>query len=761
MKTKITLLLLFILSAGFAQVSNQGEPASWRLNGFENVEAKVMPRFDLKALQEEDKINDARQDKPYRFGHELLVDHNLTNSGNWTTLPNGDKIWRIRYQSKGAQTLNFLFTDFYMPKGATLYLYNNEHTDLLGAYDEKQNNAERVLGTWLVKGDDIWIEYFEPAAQAGQGKLEIFKVIHGYRSMPPTTIDPEGGINASGDCNYDVECYIEGINSLKEISKKSVALIIVGNSNWCTGSLVNNTSNDGTPYFLTANHCYSDPAEWAFMFNWINPNPQCATGLPSTSNAPNYHLTVSGATLKARREESDFTLVEITANLPDDWGLVWAGWDRTTTIPEFSYGVHHPAGDIMKVSVDYDAPTMYDGEAPFGTVWDIAAWDIGGLQPGSSGSPMFDNNGRVRGQAWYIYGNPVCNGLSVGAQSSGYGRFNVSWDTGITPDARLKEWLDPQNTGAFTTDAYPPQLVYAIDAKTIFAEIGNDACVSTIAPVVRIINNGTQNLTSAQVNYTLNDVLQVIEWEGNLEPNESALVELPSATGTAGDNTVAVTVTNPNNTEDQNPIDNAISASFEIAPTYTSQLVILSVVADNYPEEISWSLKDQNNTVLYSVAAGTYEEATTYSQEFELTASGCYTFTIQDTYGDGICCGEGVGGYVLVTEDGTVIKVGGNYGGGEQVPFRIELPLSAGQAVLASQIQVYPNPSAGVFTVTVPSGYSPNYNVYNLLGQQVTAGSIANGTGSVNLSGVASGVYLLKLADTTTGAVATFKLVKE
>ncbi len=58
----------------------------------------------------------------------------------------------------------------------------------------------------------------------------------------------------------------------KDINKKAVALIVVNNSYWCSGSLVNNTSNDGTPYFLTANHCYSNPSQWAFMFNWISPD---------------------------------------------------------------------------------------------------------------------------------------------------------------------------------------------------------------------------------------------------------------------------------------------------------------------------------------------------------------------------------------------------------------------------------------------------------------------------------------------------------
>jgi len=760
MKFKITLLLLAYFAIGNAQVSNQGQPQSWRLKNIENLEAVAMPQFDLKALRAEDKINDTRQDKPYRYGHEFLVDHTLQNSGKWTTLPNGDRIWRMRYLSKGAQTLNFLFTDFYMPKGATLYLYNADHTDLLGAYDDKQNNAQRVLGTWLVKGEDITIEYFEPAAHTGEGKIEIFKVVHGYRSLSATEVDPDGGLNASGSCMYDVECYIEGINSLKEISKKSVALIIVGNSNWCTGSLINNTSNDGTPYFLTADHCYSDPSQWAFMFNWINPNPSCATGVPSTNNAPNYHLTVSGAELKARKEESDFTLVEITIGLPDDWGLVWAGWDRSTTIPQFSYGIHHPAGDIMKVSLDYDAPTMVNDIGDFGIVWDIANWEIGGLQPGSSGSPMFDNNGRIRGQAWYIYGAPVCNGLNVGGQSSGYGRFNVSWDAGSTPAARLKEWLDPQNTGALTTDTYPLQPVYTVDAKTIFTELGND-CNSIVAPAIRIINNGTQNLTSAQIDYTLNGVTQTFSWTGNLATDESDVVELPQSDGVAGENTVTVTITNPNGIADQNTSDNTISALVSIVQGYPAQQFTLTLLTDNYGEEVRWELTNENNTVLYSATPGTYDSTTTYTETFDLIDGGCYTFTIHDSFGDGICCNEGIGSYIITTANNEVIHMGGNYGAGEQFTLRIESALSTGQPILNAGAKVYPNPSNGMFNITLPSGYSPAYTVYNLLGQQVKQGKINNGSGTINLNDASNGVYILKTNDAATGNEATFKLIKQ
>jgi hypothetical protein len=448
MKYKITLLLMFLTCILTAQVTNDGTPASWGQDNMEPLTAIEMPSFDLEKLLQEDKANEGRKDIPWRFGHEFVVDYNLSNSGSWHTLADGSKIWRIRFYSEGAKSMNFLLSDFYMPKGATLYLYNNDRSDLLGAYDSSQNNTERVLGTWLVKGEDIWLEYYEPAEVAGQGKLEIFKLIHGYRTSDDYAKSTQN-LNDSGDCNYDVDCVINDIQQMKEINKKAVAMIVTGGSGFCSGALINNTSENGVPYFLTANHCYSNPSFWAFRFNWISPNPVCASFLSSTNN-PNYYQTTSGATLRARREATDFCLVEITSNLPSTWDLVWAGWDRSDNVPSSTFGIHHPSGDIMKVCRDYNPPTKQNGGGEY--MWEVNDWDLGVTEGGSSGSPLFDNNGRIIGQLFA--GSAACNGTSDNGGSDIYGRFGVSWDAGFGSTSRLKEWLDPNNTNAVTVDYY-------------------------------------------------------------------------------------------------------------------------------------------------------------------------------------------------------------------------------------------------------------------------------------------------------------------
>jgi len=751
MKIKITFLLLMASLAGVAQVSNERNPYSWRQTGLEQIAPVAMPAFDVKALLKEDAINDKGKDKPWRFGHEFLVDHNLNNSGAWHTLPNGDRIWRIRYTSDGAKTMNFLFTDFYMPKGASVYLYNNEHTDVLGAYDARQNNEERVLGTWLVKGEDIWIEYYEPLAVAGQGRLEIFKVVHGYRTQGEGFMkSPDDDINGSGDCNLDVDCYIADIEQFKDINKKAVGVIITDNSSFCSGGLVNNTSNDGTPYFLTANHCYSNPSEWAFRFNWISPNPICAGTEPSTTNAPDYYQTLSGATLRARKTESDFCLVEITANIPAEWDLVYAGWDRSNTAPESVFGIHHPAGDIMKTCRDY-GPLNEET-----SMWIINDWDLGVTEGGSSGSPLYDNNGRVRGQLFG--GDSACSGVVDNDGYDAYGRFDVSWDSGTTTASRLKEWLDPGNTGQVTLDYYPPQTVFALDARATILQTGLDGCTGTLNPQVRIINKGTTTLTSATVNYQLfNGAVMAYNWTGNLATGQAAEVDLPQLLAYSGQNTLTINVVQPNGGIDGNPADNTASTAFDVNIFITDQ-IILTINTDGYGYETSWEVTDEAGTIVSS--GGDYEANEEYTETLDLPL-GCYTFTIFDEYNDGMCCEFGNGGYELAFANGGVIAAGGDFSSEDTVTFTLEDEASTGSHTLQSAVGIFPNPSNGVFTVTINNSLQPEYAVYTLLGQQLAKGQLTQQNGTLNLGNAASGVYLLKMEDKATGATATFKLVKQ
>ena len=90
----------------------------------------------------------------------------------------------------------------------------------------------------------------------------------------------------------------------------------------------------------------------------------------------------------------------------------------------------------------------------------------------------------------------------------------------------------------------------------------------------------------------------------------------------------------------------------------------ITILTDNYPGEIAWTVTSAAGEVV--AAGGPYGSAATEYAEQVCIDAGCYTFNITDTFGDGICCGFGEGGYTI-TSEGVVLASGGDYGSGESV----------------------------------------------------------------------------------------------
>jgi len=466
------LLLLFFLTYHInclAQVTNKGEPVSWALSTKTSIKAINLPQIDIKKIRAEDISNKKLITKPFRIGIPQKVNYGFDNAGVWTALPNGDRIWRILFNSNDAIHLSVNFNKFYLPEGSNIYLYNDSRTDLLGAYTEVQNNAKQVLGTWLVRGDKLWIEYYEPKEVAGQGKLNIASVIHGYRLGHSYQKGYKDGViqdmNNSGDCNQDVDCPIGAdFESHRDMLKKSVGFLNMANGLVCSGALVNNTAQDRKPYFLTSNHCFfdavdipSDPSLYSVRFNWISPNPVCGSATNSTGAINND--VMNGTYLRARNDSSDFMLIELFNDIPSNWDVTYAGWDKSDANPTYEVSIHHPSSDIMKISRDDDGATrLVNGGVHMWAIGGIGygignGWELGVTEGGSSGGPLFDQNGRIIGQL--RGGLAACDETDPTVDNNKYdlyGRFAKAWNLGTNQNTRLKEWLDPGSTNEDTID---------------------------------------------------------------------------------------------------------------------------------------------------------------------------------------------------------------------------------------------------------------------------------------------------------------------
>lgn len=432
----------FAISAGIftalsvhSQISYGGHPYGiTHTVALREAPLQVMPTVDAEALMAEDAERTAQGIKgPYRFGLNHATDLSLENSGTWQTLSNGDRVWRLAIQCPGAYSINFEFHDYVIPEGAQVFVYN-ELGDVLGAFEEGSNSGNTVLGVTQLAGDKITIEYVEPLAVRGLGRLMVGQVTHGYRDI----MHMAKGLGDSGSCNNNVICPV-GDDWRDQIN--SVAMITVGGSGLCSGTLINNCAVDGTPYFLTANHCLGGNNTWVFRFNWDSPS--CA----ANQNGPTTQ-TISGSTLKASSGGSDVALLQMNATPPSSYGVYYSGWNKGTTAATSATCIHHPSGDVKKISFENQAVSS----ANYGNAqcWRVAAWDDGTTEPGSSGSGLWDQNKRLVGQ---LYGGQASCQNNV---NDYFGKLSVSFPL-------IVQWL---GTCGNTLDGYDPSTVGIADGNS-------------------------------------------------------------------------------------------------------------------------------------------------------------------------------------------------------------------------------------------------------------------------------------------------------
>ena len=417
------------------------------VRSIDTIEHREMPRVDVEALLAEDAVRDSSGvPMPARYAKNLPVAFMPDSSGTWETLNDGSRLWRLRISSTGALSLSLGLKRFDLPAGAAFWVHAPDGSGVQGPYMKKNRNALGGLWTAVVLGDELVAELHVPArTEAG---IEIIAVNHGYRFFGEHTLSKT---SKQGSCNIDVICP-EGNGWRDQI--RSVARISVAGSGFLslsTAQLVNNTSEDDSPYLLAAGHGVLNEDEAATLVTyWNYESPICGSlsGGTLTQNQ-------SGASLLARWHEgdhdviidgSDFSLLELDQQPDPSFNVYYAGWDARDLIPDATTAIHHPNADEKSISFDHDPPivTYRGGLVPDenGLFLTVIDWDEGTTEYGSSGGCLFDNaTGRCVGTL--SGGNAACgNDLD-----DWYGRFHSHWTGGGTPESRLSDWLDPRDTG--------------------------------------------------------------------------------------------------------------------------------------------------------------------------------------------------------------------------------------------------------------------------------------------------------------------------
>lgn len=443
--TRLTLLiLLFIkISYGFGQISKGGTPLSIDGKISTPIPVQDIPQPDWAKIREEDKGIFAN----FRFAVPIDVDLDKEKNGVWTELPNGGRLWQLKIHSKDALGLALSFEDFELPEGCQLFVYSPDYQQVRGAYDASNSTTSHLFLTPFIKGQEVVIEYFEPKNSRKTKSFKIKKIYHAY----PTGKLGTNNFNESFPCEININCPQGAAVQTEKRGVVRILMVVQGGMGWCTGSMINNTKIDGTPYVLSAFHCddgYTPIHElWTFYFNYESPD---CNNLATEPNVP----SIQGCTVRAARSASDFQLLELSQRVPTNYNAYFNGWNRdSSNLTNKNTMIHHPQGDIKKVSVDNDAPTVSN----VATTWDAATtvitpprshiqsiFDQGGMEPGSSGSPIFDANGRIIGQ---LHGGNYFECQVYFALS---GWLAKSWDGDSTPQSRLKDWLDPINSSVLT-----------------------------------------------------------------------------------------------------------------------------------------------------------------------------------------------------------------------------------------------------------------------------------------------------------------------
>jgi lysyl endopeptidase len=406
------------------------------------VERLVVPPPDVANAKAEDAAREGRGEPP-RFAMPLAVRVTPATDGTWEALPGDRLLWRLRVASPAALSLNLGFTRYQMPPGGTLWLYTPDYQVLRGPFTAADNEAHGQLWTPILEGQEVVVEVELPASEAAALSLELTSVNHGYRSF--------SSLEKSGSCNVDVVCP-EGDGYDPQI--RSVAVYSLGGSTFCTGALINNTAQDLRPFFLTADHCDVNVADAPSLVTYWNfENSTCRVpGSPASGQPGDGQLNqfMTGAVFRAEYAPSDMTLLELDDPMNLAFNPHWAGWDRSGANATRAVAVHHPNTDEKRISFEDDPTTLgfFGGGGAPGqeTHVQVIDWDLGTTEPGSSGSPLFDQNGRIIGQ---LHGGGAACGNNL---SDYYGRIFTSWTGGGTNATRLSNWLDPLGSGAMTLD---------------------------------------------------------------------------------------------------------------------------------------------------------------------------------------------------------------------------------------------------------------------------------------------------------------------
>lgn len=470
MKFSIITIFTLLCTSLFAQISEGGLPLTKELavkqgiylTEISNIHNITAP--DLEKAVSEDIENDYNGQK-FRVG--INIDLNLDlNDGQWEITGN-QEVWRLKIKSKDALALGLYFSEeVEIFENGKLFLYNENNKQIIGAYTKNTPNFEAIE---MIQGDVLTLEYSAPIGNK-KPKISIKQLVYFYRGVEDHVSDyidyPENYMETrAASCQVDVACTPESNGWSDQIRSVVHYTFSDGTGTFvCSASTINNTAEDCRPLILSAWHCgepvvgsnmNSNVWYWNYQKSTCSPNSNgsnpskgsqtmtggtilASSGNGTLNNPPSSSFQVAG---------SDFYLLELNQNIPETYDPYFAGWDRSSTAANSGVSIHHPAGSAKKISTfssNLTSTSFNNGGFNhfWGVNWVSTANGHGVTEGGSSGSPIFNQNGRIVGQL--TGGSSSCNATS---NTDVYGKMSSNWTAnGTSNNARLAPYLDPINS---------------------------------------------------------------------------------------------------------------------------------------------------------------------------------------------------------------------------------------------------------------------------------------------------------------------------
>ncbi|RME96606.1 MAG: hypothetical protein D6772_11710, partial [Bacteroidetes bacterium] len=334
---------------------------------------------------------------------------------------------------------------------AQLFVYRPDLQQVLGSYTQQSAAGRSRFMTGVISGNTAVIEYRAPA-RASRRPFRLFRVDGVYRAEAKSLLN--FGFGTADPCHDNIACPQAREWQLERNAVARIMLVVEEGSGFCTGTLVNNTAQDGRLLLLTAFHCMDGYIPlydlWRFDFFYASP------GCESPDFEP-FYQSILGCDSLAGRQANDFLLLDLYPENTDHMNLYFVGWDRSGTPPDSAAIISHPRGDLQKFAFSDNPSQVYPRSIRWGGTGVITppnhhflvTYSDGTTEPGSSGAGLLNQDHRLVGILQGDNGTTVCDGAQVF-----FGRISLAWTGGGFPYNRLRDWLDPLGTDPLFIDGF-------------------------------------------------------------------------------------------------------------------------------------------------------------------------------------------------------------------------------------------------------------------------------------------------------------------